>query len=64
MINAETERRGDAEITENLLSKQVLDAAIEPNSTLGCPEKVINNTILSVLVLQVNFWVSYVLNYN
>ena len=29
MINAETERRGDAEKIENLLSEQVLDAAIE-----------------------------------
>lgn len=37
MINAETERRGDAERTENLLSQQVLDAAIEVHSTLGGP---------------------------
>jgi hypothetical protein len=29
MINAEAVRRGDAEIIENLLSEQVLDAAIE-----------------------------------
>jgi hypothetical protein len=29
MINAETERRGGAEKIENLLSEQVLDAAIE-----------------------------------
>ena len=29
MINAETVRRGDAEVTENLLSEQILDAAIE-----------------------------------
>lgn len=29
MINAEAVRRGDAEITENLLSQQVLEAAIE-----------------------------------
>ena len=29
MINAETERQGDAEKIENLLSEQVLDAAIE-----------------------------------
>ena len=37
MINAETERRGDAEIIENLLSEQVLDAAIEVHRTLGGP---------------------------
>ena len=35
MINAETLSRGDAEIIENLLSEQVLDAAIEVHSTLG-----------------------------
>ena len=29
MINAEAVRRGDAEIIENLLSEQILDAAIE-----------------------------------
>ncbi len=33
MINAETERRGDAEKIENLLSEQVLDAAIEVHRT-------------------------------
>ncbi len=37
MINAETERRGDAEKIENLLSEQVLDAAIEVHRTLGGP---------------------------
>lgn len=37
MINAETERPGDAEIIENLLSEQVLDAAIEVHRTLGGP---------------------------
>jgi GxxExxY protein len=30
-------RRGDAEIIENLLSEQVLDAAIEVHRTLGGP---------------------------
>ena len=36
MINAETERRrSDAEISENLLSEQVLDAAIELHRSLG-----------------------------
>ena len=37
MVNAETERRGDAERIENLLSEQVLDAAIEVHRTLGGP---------------------------
>ena len=37
MINAETGRRGDTEIIENLLSEQVLDAAIEVHRTLGGP---------------------------
>jgi GxxExxY protein len=37
MINAEAVRRGDAEIIENLLSEQVLDAAIEVHRTLGGP---------------------------
>jgi GxxExxY protein len=37
MINAEAGRRGDAEIVENLLSEQVLDAAIEVHRTLGGP---------------------------
>ena len=37
MINAETLRRGDAEIIENLLSEQILDAAIEVHRTLGGP---------------------------
>jgi GxxExxY protein len=37
MINAETLRRGDAEIIENLLSEQVLDAAIEVHRSLGGP---------------------------
>jgi len=37
MINAETVSRRDAEIIENLLSEQVLDAAIEVHRTLGGP---------------------------
>jgi GxxExxY protein len=37
MINAETESRRDAEVIENLLSEQVLDAAIEVHRTLGGP---------------------------
>ena len=36
-INAEAERQGDAEIIENLLSEQILDAAIEVHRTLGGP---------------------------
>jgi hypothetical protein len=35
MINAESVSRRDAEIIENLLSEQVLDAAIEVHRTLG-----------------------------
>jgi GxxExxY protein len=37
MINAETQRREGAEVAENLLSKQILDAAIEVHQTLGGP---------------------------
>lgn len=37
MSNAEALRRGDAEIPENLLSEQILDAAIEVHRTLGGP---------------------------
>ena len=37
MINAESERRRDTEIAENLLSEQILDAAIEVHRTLGGP---------------------------
>jgi len=37
MINAETQRRQDAEKIENLLSEQILDAAIEVHRTLGGP---------------------------
>ena len=37
MINAEAVRRRDAKIIENLLSEQVLDAAIEVHRTLGGP---------------------------
>jgi GxxExxY protein len=37
MINAKAGRRGDAEIIENLLSEQILDAAIEVHRTLGGP---------------------------
>ncbi len=33
MINAETVRRGDTEIIENVLSEQVLDAGIEVHRT-------------------------------
>lgn len=35
MINAETLRRSDTEIIENLLSEKILDAAIEVHRTLG-----------------------------
>ena len=37
MINAEAVSRRDAEIIENLLSEQVLDAAVEVHHTLGGP---------------------------
>jgi len=37
MINAETQRRDDAEKIENLLSEQIIDAAIEVHRTLGGP---------------------------
>ncbi len=37
LINAETLRRKDAEKIENLLSEQVIDAAIEVHRTLGGP---------------------------
>ncbi|MBS0655645.1 MAG: GxxExxY protein [Verrucomicrobia bacterium] len=37
MINAETQRRRDAEKVENLLSEQVIDAAIEVHKVLGGP---------------------------
>lgn len=37
MLSAETQRRHDAEKLENLLSKQVIDAAIEVHRTLGGP---------------------------
>lgn len=37
MLNAEAVRRSDGEIIENLLSEQVLDAAIEVHRTLGGP---------------------------
>ena len=37
MINAEAVSRRDAEIIENLLCEQVLDAAIEVHRTLGGP---------------------------
>jgi len=37
MINAETQRRKDAEKIENILSKQILDAAIEVHQSLGGP---------------------------
>jgi GxxExxY protein len=37
MINAEALGRRDAEIIENLLSEQILDAAIEVHRTLGGP---------------------------
>jgi GxxExxY protein len=37
MINAEAVSRRDGEIIENLLSEQVLDAAIEVHRTLGGP---------------------------
>ena len=37
MLNAETRSRNDAEKIENILSAQVLDAAIEVHRTLGGP---------------------------
>jgi GxxExxY protein len=37
MLNAETQRRNDAEKIENVLSEQVIDAAIEVHRTLGGP---------------------------
>jgi GxxExxY protein len=37
MINAESVSRRDAEVIENLLSEQVLDAAIEVHRALGGP---------------------------
>ena len=37
MINAEAVSRRDGEVIENLLSEQVLDAAIEVHRTLGGP---------------------------
>lgn len=37
MINAETQRREAAEKTENRLSQQILDAAIEVHRSLGGP---------------------------
>lgn len=37
MINAETQRREDAEKIENKLSEQILDAAIEVHRSLGGP---------------------------
>jgi GxxExxY protein len=36
-FNAETQRRGDAEKVENLLTDQVIDAAIEVHRILGGP---------------------------
>lgn len=37
MINAEAQRRNDAEKLENALSEQIIDAAIEVHRTLGGP---------------------------
>lgn len=37
MVNAEAERHSDAEKIENLLSEQILNAAIEVHRTLGGP---------------------------
>lgn len=37
MINAETRCRGDTEKLENVLSEQIIDAAIEVHRTLGGP---------------------------
>jgi GxxExxY protein len=37
MLNAATGSRRDAEIIENLLSEQILDAAMEVHRTLGGP---------------------------
>jgi hypothetical protein len=52
MINAETESRRDAEVTENLLSEQVHDATIEVHRTLD--DKV-------VLIPAFN-WTEYILS--
>ena len=37
MINAEAQKRNDAEKIENLLSEQIIDAAIKVHRTLGGP---------------------------
>jgi GxxExxY protein len=37
MINAETQRRNDAEKLENVLAEQIIDVAIEVHRTLGGP---------------------------
>lgn len=37
MINAETQRRGDTEKSENLLTDQIINAAIEVHRVLGGP---------------------------
>lgn len=37
MINAETQRRADAEKAENFVSEQIIDAAIEVHRALGGP---------------------------
>ena len=55
MINAETERQGDAEKIENLLSEQVLDTAIEVHRTLGGPgllESLYEDTLFHELRLR------------
>ena len=49
MRNAESESRGDAERIENLLSEQILDAAIEVHRTLGGP----GLTVLAIHKAQV-----------
>ena len=55
MINAEALSRGDAEIIENLLSEQVLGAAIEVHRTLGGPgllESLYEDALLHELQLR------------
>jgi hypothetical protein len=52
MINAETVRRGDAEIIENWLSEKVLDAALEVHRILGLLESLYENDLFYELRLR------------
>lgn len=55
MINAETQRRSDAEIIENLLSDRIIDAAIEVHRILGGPgllESIYENALHHELLLR------------